>query len=115
MRRWFYIDIRKAWTLLLIGKKQSSVFLDRVIHTDFGQEVVLDLSEPLLEYKNSMYPMMQIFDGGDWQDDFDDAWPADEHKLHQNPEWETDARRHDMNHFMARHIFCFLRKTRTSS
>ncbi len=27
--------------------------------------------------------------------------------LRQNPEWSTDGRRHDMNHFMARLIFCF--------
>jgi hypothetical protein len=27
--------------------------------------------------------------------------------LKENPEWATDARRHDMNHFMARLIFCF--------
>jgi hypothetical protein len=27
--------------------------------------------------------------------------------LRDNPEWATDARRHDMNHFMARLIFCF--------
>ena len=27
--------------------------------------------------------------------------------LKNNPEWGTDARRHDMNHFMARLIFCF--------
>lgn len=27
--------------------------------------------------------------------------------LEQNPEWGTEARRHDMNHFMARLIFCF--------
>ena len=27
--------------------------------------------------------------------------------LRQNPEWGADARRHDMNHFMARLIFCF--------
>jgi hypothetical protein len=27
--------------------------------------------------------------------------------LRANPEWGTDARRHDMNHFMARLIFCF--------
>ena len=27
--------------------------------------------------------------------------------LKDNPEWGTDARRHDMNHFMARLIFCF--------
>ena len=27
--------------------------------------------------------------------------------LKDNPEWATDARRHDMNHFMARLIFCF--------
>lgn len=27
--------------------------------------------------------------------------------LKENPEWDKDARRHDMNHFMARLIFCF--------
>jgi hypothetical protein len=27
--------------------------------------------------------------------------------LKDNPEWGSDARRHDMNHFMARLIFCF--------
>ncbi|MDL2284974.1 lactate dehydrogenase [Oxalobacter sp. OttesenSCG-928-P03] len=27
--------------------------------------------------------------------------------LRENPEWATDERRHDMNHFMARLIFCF--------
>lgn len=27
--------------------------------------------------------------------------------LRENPDWDTDARRHDMNHFMARLIFCF--------
>ena len=27
--------------------------------------------------------------------------------LKDNPEWGTAARRHDMNHFMARLIFCF--------
>ena len=27
--------------------------------------------------------------------------------LKDNPDWDTDARRHDMNHFMARLIFCF--------
>src|SRR2546430_12537141 len=27
--------------------------------------------------------------------------------LKDNPEWGTTARRHDMNHFMARLIFCF--------
>jgi hypothetical protein len=27
--------------------------------------------------------------------------------LRANPEWATEARRHDMNHFMARLIFCF--------
>ena len=27
--------------------------------------------------------------------------------LKDNPEWGTSARRHDMNHFMARLIFCF--------
>jgi len=27
--------------------------------------------------------------------------------LHENPDWASETRRHDMNHFMARLIFCF--------
>jgi hypothetical protein len=27
--------------------------------------------------------------------------------LHENPDWATAERRHDMNHFMARLVFCF--------
>jgi len=27
--------------------------------------------------------------------------------LRENPDWATEARRHDMNHFMARLVFCF--------
>jgi hypothetical protein len=27
--------------------------------------------------------------------------------LRENPDWATDARRHEMNHFMARLVFCF--------
>jgi len=27
--------------------------------------------------------------------------------LHENPDWATSERRHDMNHFMARLVFCF--------
>ena len=35
--------------------------------------------------------------------------------LKDNPEWGRAERRHDMNHFMARLIFCFLLRTPTSS
>jgi hypothetical protein len=35
--------------------------------------------------------------------------------LKDNPEWGTSARRHDMNHFMARLIFAFSPRIRTSS
>jgi hypothetical protein len=30
--------------------------------------------------------------------------------LKDNPDWGTEERRHDMNHFMARLIFCFFRR-----
>ena len=35
--------------------------------------------------------------------------------LKTNPEWGTEARRHDMNHFMARLIFCFFAEDRKFS
>ena len=78
VRRWFYIDIRKAMDA---GADREEAIIgvpeDKVIRTDFGREIVLDLSTPPLEYKNMMYPLTQVFDWDDWQDGLDKFWPGD--------------------------------------
>lgn len=68
----FYIDIRKALDPT-IDREEAIVGVpeDRIIRTDFGREVVLDLSTPESEYAALMYPATQVFDWDRWQDGFD--------------------------------------------
>jgi hypothetical protein len=81
VRRWFYIDIRKALDET-VDREESIVGVpeDRVIRTDFGREVVTDLSSPEKEYAAMMYPVSQVFDWDRWQDGFDKHWRGDEHE-----------------------------------
>lgn len=81
VKRWFYIDIRKALDPM-VDREEAIVGVpeDRVIRTDFGREVILDLSAPAHEYAALMYPLTQVFDWDHWQDGFDQHWRGDEHQ-----------------------------------
>lgn len=54
VRRWFYIDVRKAMDPA-VDREEAIIGVpeDRVIRTDFGREVVLDLSTPELDTRIS--------------------------------------------------------------
>lgn len=67
VKRWFYIDIHKALDPT-IDREEAIVSVpeDKVIRTDFGREVVLDLSTRQREYAELMYPVNQVFDWGHW-------------------------------------------------
>jgi hypothetical protein len=75
VKRWFYIDIRKALDTS-VDREEAIVGVpeDRVIRTDFGRKVDMDLSTPEMEYEALMYPVSQIFDWDNWQDGFDEHW-----------------------------------------
>src|ERR1700730_17531793 len=81
VKRWFYIDIRKA--LDNAADREDAIIgvpEDRVIRTNFGRDVELDLSSPDHEYAALMYPVSQVFDRDDWQDGFNDYWRGDQHE-----------------------------------
>src|SRR5213594_2505217 len=81
VRRWFYIDIRKALDSS-VDREEAIVGVpeDRLIRTDFGREIVLDLSSAEREYATLMYPVSQVFDWDRWQDGFDEYWAGDKNK-----------------------------------
>jgi hypothetical protein len=81
VKRWFYIDIRKAMDLS-IDREEAIVGVpeDRIVRTDFGRETVLDLSTAEREYACLMYPVSQNFDWDRWQDGFDKHWRGDQHE-----------------------------------
>jgi hypothetical protein len=63
VRRWFYIDIQKA----LDGSLDREAVIvgiseDKIERTDFGREIIRDLSTPEKEYAALMYPVCQVFD-----------------------------------------------------
>ncbi|MDR2165638.1 MAG: DUF262 domain-containing protein [Zoogloeaceae bacterium] len=75
VRRWFYIDIRKALDAS-VDRDEAIVGLpeDLKARRDFGREIVLDVSSSDLEYEKLMYPVRAVFDWDDWQEGFQDFW-----------------------------------------
>lgn len=79
VKRWFYIDIRKALDPSIDREDAiMGIPADRIVRTDFGRETVLDLSSPEKEYESLMYPVSQVFDWDVWQDGFTEYWRGDE-------------------------------------
>ena len=78
VKRWFYLDIRKCMDIS--SDREEAVIgvpEDRVIRSNFGREIALDLSTSEHEYKELMYPVSQVFDWDNWQDGFDAYWAGD--------------------------------------
>jgi hypothetical protein len=81
VKRWFYIDIRKALDIAT-DREEAIVGVpeDRMLRTDFGREVQLDISSSKQEYALLMFPVSQVFDCTDWLMGFYDHWQGDENK-----------------------------------
>jgi hypothetical protein len=78
VKRWFYIDIRKALDPS-VNREEAIVGVpeDRIVRADFGREIVLDLSSAEREYAFLMYPVSQVFDCNFWQYGFWGYWRDD--------------------------------------
>ncbi len=81
VKRWFYIDIRKSLDSS-VDREEAIVGVpeDRVVRTDFGREVIVDLSSAEREYASLMYPLSHVFDWDKWQDGFDKHWRGDQNE-----------------------------------
>lgn len=80
VRRWFYIDIRKALDAS-VEREEAIIAVpeDRLVKKEFGREVFLDLSSTACEYANLMFPLCDVFDWDDWQEGFNEYWDGDIH------------------------------------
>jgi hypothetical protein len=81
VKRWFYVDIRKALDPS-VDREEAIIGVpeDRVVRSDFGRKIDLDLSSPEKEYAELMYPVAQVFEWDDWQDGFNDHWRGDDNE-----------------------------------
>jgi hypothetical protein len=81
VKRWFYIDIRKSLDVS-VDREEAIIGVpeDRIIRSDFGRKIVLDLSSPNEEYAELMFPVSQVFNWDDWQDGFQLYWHGDQNE-----------------------------------
>jgi hypothetical protein len=75
VKRWYYIDMRRALDPN-VDREEAIIGVpeDRVIRSNFGKTVELDVSTPEREYELMMYPVNRVFDWDDWQDNFWAYW-----------------------------------------
>lgn len=71
IRRWFYIDIRKAIDNS-IAREAAIMALpeDKLVRVDFGREIQLDLRTREDEFETLMFPLSMIFEWGEWHAEF---------------------------------------------
>ena len=73
--RFYYIDIKAAVSEVAdIEDAIIGLPAERILRTDFGRTVTLDLSTRELEFENDMFPLNQVFDSRDWFYDWRDYW-----------------------------------------
>jgi hypothetical protein len=67
IERWYYLDIREALNPVVDREDAvRSIPADRVVRTNFGRDVELDLATPEREYAELMFPLAQVFDHYQW-------------------------------------------------
>lgn len=75
IERWYYIDIQKA--LDPAADRDKTIFSvpkDRVIRSNFGRDVVLDLSSKESEFEYHMMPTESVMDGMAWGFSYAQYW-----------------------------------------
>ena len=67
IKRWYYVDIQKALDPS-VDREDTIISLpeDRVLRSNFGRDVELDLSTPDLEFEHHMIPTERVMDGMTW-------------------------------------------------
>lgn len=67
VRRWYYIDMRKALDAST-PREEAVVGVpeDRIVRSNFGKDIDLDLSGVAHEYEQAMFPVNRLFNWFDW-------------------------------------------------
>jgi len=75
IKRWYYVDMTKAVDPT-IDREEAIVGVpeDKIIRSDFGRKVELDLSTREKEFAACMFPLNRVFDERKWEEGFEDYW-----------------------------------------
>ena len=75
IQRYYYIDINKALGADAdIGDAIIGVPEDKIVRSNFGKTIELDVSTRESEFQNDLFPLNQAFDSRDWFFGWRDYW-----------------------------------------
>src|SRR6266480_5730094 len=75
VERFYYLDIDKAASdAANIEDAIVGVPADRIVRTNFGRDIQLDLSKPEFEFEHDLFPLNQVFDHTDWYFNWRGHW-----------------------------------------
>ncbi len=75
IERFYYIDMEKAASdAANIEDAIVGVPADRVVRTNFGRDIQLDVSKPEFEYEHDLFPLNQVFDHTEWYFNWRGYW-----------------------------------------
>lgn len=87
IKRWYYIDINKSVDPLI--DRDDTIFSvpeDRVVRSNFGRDVELDLSSPDREFENHMIPTEMVMDDStEWLLGYIEHWQGREDYPYGHP------------------------------
>ena len=86
IERWYYIDMQKA--LDPLADRDDTIFSvpeDKVVRSNFGRDVVLDLSSPESEFEHHMIPTEKVMDGMGWGFAYAQYWQRRGDHPHGDP------------------------------
>jgi hypothetical protein len=75
VQRYYYIDIKKA--VASVANLEDAIVgvpADKIVRTNFGKDVELDVSSRELEFEQDLFPLNQVFDSRNWFYDWRDYW-----------------------------------------
>lgn len=85
VKRWYYLDMRAALDPS-VPRDEAIIGVpeDRIVRSNFGKDIELDLSSTEHEFESFMFPVNRVFDWDEWKDGFGDYWiekgdPAQRH------------------------------------
>ncbi|MDQ1923592.1 GmrSD restriction endonuclease domain-containing protein [Massilia pseudoviolaceinigra] len=77
VERLYYIDIKKSiGSLADLEDAIIGVPADRIVRSNFGKTVDLDVSTQALEFEQDLFPLNQVFESRNWFYDWRDYWKA---------------------------------------
>lgn len=77
VERYYYLNMEKAGSdAANIEEAIVGVPADRILRTNFGRDVQLDLSKPEFEFEHDLFPLNKVFDHTDWYFNWRGHWKS---------------------------------------